>query len=178
MARSGAGKGAGRAALVGVLSALSLVFLYASALVPTGQMGVVAVAGLLVAAAVVSGGLSAGFLCYGATGLLGLLLLPDKANALLYLLFFGLWPILKSLIERLRRIILEWVCKLGVLNAVLTLFWFGLRAVLLPFLPGALHQIGMVYLAGNAAFVIYDVGCSKLIAFYAGRIDKVLRKAG
>ena len=52
MARSGAGKGAGRAALVGVLSALSLVFLYASALVPTGQMGVVAVAGLLVAAAV------------------------------------------------------------------------------------------------------------------------------
>ena len=110
MARSGAGKGAGRAALVGVLSALSLVFLYASALVPTGQMGVVAVAGLMVAAAVVSGGLSAGFLCYGATGLLGLLLLPDKANALLYLLFFGLWPILKSLIERLRRIILEWVC--------------------------------------------------------------------
>ena len=90
MARSGAGKSAGRAALVGVLSALSLVFLYASALVPTGQMGVVAVAGLLVAAAVVSGGLSAGFLCYGATGLLGLLLLPDKANALLYLLFFGL----------------------------------------------------------------------------------------
>ena len=81
MARSGAGKSAGRAALVGVLSALSLVFLYASALVPTGQMGVVAVAGLLVAAAVVSGGLSAGFLCYGATGLLGLLLLPDKANA-------------------------------------------------------------------------------------------------
>ena len=70
------------------------------------------------------------------------------------------------------------VCKLGVFNAVLTLFWFGLRAVLLPFLPGALHQIGMVYLAGNAAFVIYDVGCSKLIAFYAGRIDKVLRKAG
>ena len=34
----------------------------------------------------------------------------------------------------------------------------------------------MVYAAGNAAFVIYDVGFSKLISFYVARVDRVLRK--
>ena len=82
--------GASRVALVGVLAALSLIALYLSAVSPTARMGIVAIAGLFPAGAVVSAGLKAGFFCYGAAGLLGLLLVPDKANALLYLLFFGL----------------------------------------------------------------------------------------
>ena len=93
--------GASRVALVGVLAALSLIALYLSAVSPTARMGIVAIAGLFPAGAVVSAGLKAGFFCYGAAGLLGLLLVPDKANALLYLLFFGLWPMLKSLLERI-----------------------------------------------------------------------------
>ncbi|MFR2331941.1 MAG: hypothetical protein ACLS63_03005 [Flavonifractor plautii] len=108
--------------------------------------------------------------------LLGLLLVPDKANALLYLLFFGLWPMLKSLLERIPVRPLEWLCKLAVFNAVLTLFWFGLHSLFLPFLPETLQASWMVYAAGNAAFVIYDVGFSKLISFYVARVDRVLRK--
>ena len=66
--------GAGRVALVGVLAALSLIALYLSAVSPTARMGIVAIAGLFPAGAVVSAGLKAGFFCYGAAGLLGLLL--------------------------------------------------------------------------------------------------------
>ena len=115
--------GAGRVALVGVLAALSLIALYLSAVSPTARMGIVAIAGLFPAGAVVSAGLKAGFFCYGAAGLLGLLLVPDKA-----------------------------------------------------FLPETLQAPWMVYAAGNAAFVIYDVGFSKLISFYVARVDRVLRK--
>lgn len=175
MKREKYGAPAGRAALVGVLSALSLTVLYTSALVPSGRLGVVAAAGVFPAGAVVSAGLKAGFLCYGAAGLLGLLLLPNKSNAVLYLLFFGLWPMVKSLIERLGRLPLEYVCKLAFFNLVLALLWFGLKGLLLPFLPPALPASWVVYV-GNAAFVIYDLGLSKLIAFYSARIDKVLRR--
>ena len=66
--------GASRVALVGVLAALSLIALYLSAVSPTARMGIVAIAGLFPAGAVVSAGLKAGFFCYGAAGLLGLLL--------------------------------------------------------------------------------------------------------
>ena len=72
--------GASRVALVGVLAALSLIALYLSAVSPTARMGIVAIAGLFPAGAVVSAGLKAGFFCYGAAGLLGLLLVPDKAR--------------------------------------------------------------------------------------------------
>ena len=156
--------GASRVALVGVLAALSLIALYLSAVSPTARMGIVAIAGLFPAGAVVSAGLKAGVFCYGAAGLL---LVPDKANALLYLLFFGLWPMLKSLLERIPARPLEWLCKLAVFNAVLSLFWFGLHSLFLPFLPETLQAPWMVYAAGNAA---------KLISFYVARVDRVLRK--
>lgn len=177
MRGSRADGGAGRIALVGILAALSLIFLYLSAVSPTAQLGIVAIAGLFPAGAVVSAGLGAGFFCYGAAGLLGLLLVPDKANALLYLLFLGLWPMLKSLLERLPNRGAEWAAKLAVFNIVLTLCWFGLKALFLPFLPAALTAAWMVYGVGNVAFVLYDIGFSKLIAFYVARLDKVLQKS-
>ena len=140
-------------------------------------MGIVAIAGLFPAGAVVSAGLKAGFFCYGAAGLLGLLLVPDKANALLYLLFFGLWPMLKSLLERIPARPLEWLCKLAVFNAVLTpVLVRSAQPCFCPSCRRRCKRLWMVYAAGNAAFVIYDVGFSKLISFYVARVDRVLRK--
>lgn len=168
-------KGASRTALGGVLAALSLVLLYISTLLPSGRIGMVAVAGLVPAAGVISGGLAAGFLCYGAAGLLGLLLLPDKGCALLYAIFFGLYPMVKSLIERLRRLPLELLLKLAFFNVVLAILLFGFSAVLLPFLPELLNSPLPIFLAGNVAFLLYDFGFSKLITYYAARIRTAAR---
>lgn len=167
---------ANRVALVGVLTALSLAFLYLSAISPTARLGVTAIAGVFPAGAVISAGMGAGFFCYGATGILGLLLLPSKGSVVLYLLFFGLWPMLKSLLEHLPNRVLEWVCKLAVFNGIVAIFWFGLRELFLPFLPPILNKGWMIFAAGSVAFVIYDVGFSKLIGLYVARVDRVLRK--
>lgn len=167
---------ANQVALVGMLTALSLAFLYLSAVSPAARLGITAVAGLFPAGAVISAGLGAGFFCYGATAILGLLLLPSKGSAVLYLLFFGLWPMVKSLLEHLPSRWLEWVCKLAVFNGILALLLFALRELLLPFLPPALSRDWMLFAAGNVAFVIYDVGFSKLIGLYIARVDRVLRK--
>lgn len=168
-------KSASRVALGGVLAALSLLLLYVAALLPTGRIGMVAVAGLVPAAGVISGGLAAGFLCYGAAGLLGLLLLPDKGCALLYVIFFGLYPMIKSVIERLRKLPLELLLKLIFFNIVLAILMFGFSALLLPLLPELLHSTLPIFLAGNAAFLLYDYGFSKLAAYYAARIHRAAR---
>ena len=164
-----------RIALGGVLAALSLVLLYLSCLAPTGRIGIVAVAGLVPAVGVVSGGLGAGFLCYGAAGILGLILVPDKGCALLYAAFFGLYPMVKSAVERLRKLPLELLLKLVFFNAVLTVFLFGLSGLLFPLLPELLQKPLPLYLAGNAAFLIYDYGFSKLITYYAARMRGAAR---
>lgn len=160
-----------------VLTALSLALLYGSSISPAARLGLTAAAGLVPAGAVISAGLAYGFCCYGITGLLGLLLVPVKGNVILYLLFFGLYPMIKSMAERLRSSMAGWVCKLIFFNLILAFCWFGLQTLFLPFLPKLLTSPRLLWLAGNAAFVIYDIGFSKLIAFYIGRIDKVLRKS-
>ncbi len=163
-------------ALGGVLTALSLVLLYLASVSPTGRLGLTAVAGVVPAAAVVSGGLGAGVLSYLAAGLLGLLLIPAKDAAILYLLFFGIYPLVKYGIERLRRLGPEWLLKLAFFNLMLSVFLFGLSHIFFAALPAEDLPLWMIYLAGNAIFVVYDLGFSKLITFYAKRIDRILRK--
>lgn len=163
--------GSGRTALGGVLAAGSLAVLWMACLVPSGRMGLTAVAGLFPVAGVLAAGRAAGYLCWAAAGLLGLILLPDKGVAVLYLLFLGLYPVVKSRIEMLRRQLAEWCCKLAFFNVALTLFWFLLRGMLLPNPPDWLGENGIiVYFLGNAAFVVYDIGLSKLIALLQRRL--------
>ena len=66
--------------------------------------------------------------------------------------------------------------KLVFFNGVLTVFWFGLRAVLLSALPAAGQALWLVYAGGNVVFLLYDFGFSQVISFYGRRIDRVLRK--
>lgn len=176
MRRQSASKGAFRIALGGLLTALSLLLLYLASLAPSGRLGVVALAGLVPALGVISGGLATGFFCYAASGVLGILLLPDKGCALMYLIFLGSYPVLKSLIERLRKLALELVLKLVFFNAVLSVLVFGFSTLLFPFLPQLLQKPLLIYLVGNAVFLVYDFGVSKLLTYYAARIRPATRK--
>jgi len=166
--------GAGRIALSAMLTALSLVFLYGASVAPSGQLGLAAAAGVFPAAALVSGGAPAGFLCYTVTGLLGLLLVPNKSGVLLYILFFGLYPLLKHWIEKIKKLPLEWLCKLLLCNAALGLFWNVLRTLLLAGLPAVFGKLWVFWLAGTGAFVLYDVGFSKVMSFYVARVHRVI----
>ena len=89
-------------ALGGVLAAGSLAVLWLACVVPSGQLGVTAVAGLFPVGAVLAAGRGAGLLCWAAASILGLLLLPDKGVALMYLVFLGLYPVVKSRLEQLK----------------------------------------------------------------------------
>ena len=81
-----------RTAVAGVLAAGSLAVLWLACMVPSGRIGLTGAAGLFPVAAVLAAGRAAGYLCWAASALLGLFLLPDKGVALLYLIFLGLYP--------------------------------------------------------------------------------------
>lgn len=169
-------KGAGRVALTAVFSAFSLMFLYGASITPSGQLGLAAAAGVFPAAALVSGGYGAGFLCYAASGLLALVLVPEKGGVFLFLLFFGIYPLLKHLIEKLKKLPLEWLCKLVLCNAALGLFLLFLRSLLLSELPAAFEIPYFFFPAGNVGFILYDIGFSKLMGFYYNRIHKAVSR--
>ena len=166
---------AARVSYPAVLGAVSLILVYIASVVPTGNWGLVAVAGVLPAAAVISVGLGAGVLCWAGVSLLSFLLLPGKFCALLYTALFGLYPLVKSLIERLRKRGMEYLLKLVFFNVSFTLIFLIMRTAVLDSLPAALGAVWVLYLVANVVFLIYDFGFSRLISFYVARIGRVVR---
>lgn len=166
---------ASKVAYPALLGALSLILVYVGSIAPTGNWGIVALAGILPAGAVISAGLSSGFLCWAGVSILAFLLIPDKFCVLLYAVLFGLYPMIKCLVERLRQMPLEVLLKLVFFNAAFTVVYLTMKAAVLSSLPSALGVVWVLYLAGNVVFLLYDFGFSKLIAVYMARIHRATR---
>lgn len=158
-----------------ILGALSLLVLYGAAVAPAGNWGLAAVAGLFPAVAVISVGMKAGILCWAGVSILAFLLLPGKLCAFLYAALFGLYPIVKALIERLRRRGAECFLKLVFFNAAFTLIYLVMQSAVLDSLPDAFSAVWLLYLVGNVVFLLYDFGFSKLIGFYIARIGRAVK---
>ena len=172
MSRSSISSKSSSIALGGILAAVSLLLLWLAGLAPSGRVGLTAVAGLAPVVGVLASGHAAGYLCWAGAGLLGLILVPDKGIPVLFLLFFGIYPVVKGRIESMRRLAAEWPLKLAFFNAALSVLWFLLRGLVLPNPPSWLGDSSLIlYIAGNAAFVMYDIGLSKIIAMLMYRLN-------
>ncbi|MBD5133044.1 MAG: hypothetical protein HDT38_01015 [Clostridiales bacterium] len=166
---------AAKVAFPAVLGALAVILVYLACIAPTGRWGIVAAAGLLPAAAVVSVGLKAGFLCWAGASILALLLAPDKLCALLFAVLFGLYPMVKSLAEGLRKKPVEYLLKLAFFNAAFTALYLTMMGAVLASLPPALGgAVWLLYLAANLVFLAYDYGFSRLIAVYIARVQRAV----
>lgn len=162
-------------ALCAMLTAVSVVFLYAASVLPTAKIAVTAMAGLLPAAAVITCGLGWGTGLWAATAVLALLLCPQKDAAMAYLLVLGHYPMLKSLIERLDKLWVEWVLKLGLFYALLLGFYFAFRALFLQLITPPAELLVVFFLGCGAAFVVYDIAFSRLIALFIRRVGKYIK---
>ena len=166
---------AAKVAYPAVLGALALILVYLGSVAPTGNWGIVAMAGVLPAMAVVSVGLKAGFLCWAAVTTLAFLLVPDKFCVLLFGMLFGLYPMIKSLIEQLRKKPAEYLLKLAFFNASFTAIYLAMSMVVTASLPSVLGSSSWVlYLAANVVFLAYDYGFSRLIAVYINRVQRTV----
>lgn len=158
-----------------ILGALALVLVYLGSIAPTGSWGIVAAAGLLPGLAVISVGLKAGLLCWAGVSLLAFLLVPDKFCVLLFGALFGLYPVVKSLVEGLRRKPLEYLLKLAFFNAAFTLVYLTMAGAVAASLPEALGGSAWVlYGAANVVFLLYDYGFSRLIGLYIARVQRAV----
>ena len=97
-------------------------------------------------------------------------LIAENESKLLYIMFFGYYPILKALAERVRKPVIEWLIKLIVFNAAVIVTYTliaGLFGISLEDL-GQLGKYGeWIFLAvGNVVFVLYDIAVSRMSMFY------------
>ena len=153
--------------LTAALAAAALLFLLAGSLIPAVRSFAAVPAGLCVAAVLAECGRLPALLCYAAASLFAAALLPDKLSALLFLLFFGNYPMVKSFCEALPRRRTEFAAKLTFFNAALLLFRLlagtggGWSA-----LPESLPARLLIPVGLNAAFLLYDELLSLLYSLY------------
>lgn len=151
--------------------ALGTVFLVLGAVFDVLDLSACAFASLLVAFVYVEVGSPYTYLVWLATALLTFVFFPGSLVWVEYLLVFGIYPVLKALIEKLPRVF--WLLlKLVYFNVVIWLIILASELVFkIPFFSeGAWWLKAGLYLLLNVAFVAYDIFLTVLIRFYFQKI--------
>lgn len=170
-----------KTALGGIVAALSVTMMFLTAVIPTLTYALPAAAGVLLIIVVIDVGKKWAFGVWAAVSILSLLVLPDKEAAVMYVFFFGHYPIVKALLEgKINSKILLWILKLLIFNvSVVAAYLIIIYVFQLPLEEmeefgkwGVWALLGM----GNVVFVIYDVALSRLVTLYMLKWRKTFRK--
>lgn len=160
----------GKLTTAAMLTALCMVCMTGACLLPFGSLVLLVVAAFVPVAAVLRCGLGWGALCYAASAVLTLLLFPGRLKGLLFVVLLGHYGVSKSLIERLRNLPLEWVCKLLLCSAALALGWWLYTSVFAQNLSLP-YSLWLIWGAATVAFVIFDLGLTTAIGWFQRRFS-------
>ncbi len=173
-------KQSSKCAIGGIVSALSLVLMISVAVIPFLTYALPAVAGTLIIFIVCEIDKKWAFGVYCTVAILGVLLVPDKEVAVMYLAFFGYYPIFKAMIESKFPIVIEWIIKVGAFAATMAGSYF----LMIKFMGVTIDEteewgimaypilLGM----GTFAFILYDIALTKMITLYIKKWQKHFKR--
>ena len=162
--------------LSAILTALGVVIMLLGAVIEVLDLSVGAIASLIVVFVFVEIGKPYHWLVWICTSILTALIYPGSALWVEYLLIFGIYPILKSYIERLPKWS-HWPVKLAYINAVVAFLAFAMEKLLgIPFFEdeGAWMRV-LFWILLNVAFVLYDFFLKVLLrAYFVKYRDRII----
>ena len=157
-----------------LLSALGVVILYVGGIIEVLDISMAVIASLTCVVAVIELGGAAPWLVFCATSILSLIVIPQKLPAVMYLLFFGFYPIIKEKLERIKNRPLLWIIKIAIFNAAIlavmavSKWFFSIETSIFAL------EIAFFSLA-NLTLILYDIAMTRVITFYIFRLRKRLR---
>lgn len=160
-------------AICSALSATVMVLGY----FPYFTYAVPALAGLFTIIPLVEIGISYAFATYIVSSVL-VLLIAEPETKVLFVVFLGFYPILKSLIEKIGNSVLEWIIKMLSFNIAVTAVYFILK--LLTDIDvddfGLLGKWGAIVfvILCNIAFVLYDIAIKRVCMLYIYKVKPKL----
>lgn len=157
-------------ALGGILIGLGVVILFLAGIFPTLSYTLAALAGCTVLVAVLEMGLGRAMMVYAGVSILSLLLVAQKDAAVLFVLLFGLYPVLKSIFETRFGRRMETTLKFAYFNIAIVAAFYSFIYVL-----GIPNDMGPGLTAGlwgvlNIMFLPYDRLLTIAVTMYNLRI--------
>lgn len=160
-------------ALASMVAALSLVLMLMTGILPFMTYALPGIAGMLLTVVVLETSKRWAFACYVAITFLSFLIAPDKEAAVVYAFFLGYYPILKSAIEKIGNLFLEWLIKLPLFNVSMVAAYALVLRVMTTgedFYFWGKYTLYILLAMGNVAFVLYDRALTKLITLYLRKL--------
>ncbi len=156
----------------GIAASLCLLLMFLTGLFPFATYALPAAAGTLLIVVVLECGRATAVMAYVSVSLLSLFITPDKEAAMVFLVFFGYYPILKGMIEKLRNRPLELVIKFLLFNgSVVSSYLIAANLLGMGYLLEGVYDYGRygiyaLLLAANLMFSCFDRALTGLISAY------------
>lgn len=156
----------------GIAGSLCLLLMFLTGLFPFATYALPAMAGTLLVVVVLEYNRATAVMVYVSVALLSLFITPDKEAAMMFLVFFGYYPIVKGAIEKLRNRLLETVIKFVLFNGtVISAYLIAANLLGMGYLMEGVYDYGRygVYallLAANLMFSCFDRALTGVITTY------------
>jgi len=173
-------KKSAKTAIGGISAALSIVLMFLTSVIPSMTYALPAAAGILLTVIVIEIDKKWAFGVFAAVGLLSILLIADKEAAVMYIMFFGYYPILKAILEEKLPKVVSWVLKFAVFNvSMVAAFLITVYVFNIPFDEMEKYGVKAAFFLlalGNIVFLLYDYALSNLIKLYMLKWRKAFHK--
>ena len=157
-----------------MFTAFSVLFLFLAGVMPAGRISMYFLSSIFVSGLTIEREYLWALLCFIASSLIGLLILPDLLRLVPYVLFFGHYGIGKAYIERIKNKPFAFALKLLYFNVALLLIYLLANSVLTEDLSYIKLPVWAIALIAQIAFAVYDFVYSKVQQVYYEKLRRPL----
>ena len=163
-----------KVALGGILAGFIMVSLMAAYLIPVNRLFFLAVSSLFVSVMIINVDLAYAVLLYIATAVLTFFMSPSRSIALAYIVFFGVYGIIKFLCEQITNAVISWALKFAAFNISFSIMYLLVTIVVGESISSRL-PLPLLWVGTQFLFLVYDIAYTMFIGFYHRRMERVLR---
>lgn len=161
------------------MMAASAVVVMLTSYFPYLTYAIPAIAGLCIMISLIETDTKWALLSYLSSAVIVAIVAEPEAK-MLYILFFGFYPIVKAVFEKIKSRLIEYILKFAVFNAAVILA-YAVFAVLFSIDVGDMGDFGkysaiILLFAANIVFVVYDIAVSRMAQFYILKLHPAVVK--
>ena len=153
----------------GVLLSLNAILLILVNLIPINTLFLLALASLPISIIIMEWGPLSGLTFYISSVILGFIVMTSKTQWLIYIFTFGVYGLIKYIIEKDRPIFLEYMLKLFFANISILILYIILREFV--YVPINIISIAIF----EIVFIIYDYMYSRFIDYYNSKLKNIIK---
>lgn len=150
----------------GILLSLNIIILTLVNIIPTNTLFLLGLASLPISIVIMEYGPKSGIVFYVGSVLLSFMIMANKAQWILYIFTFGIYGLIKYIIEKDRSFLQEYILKFLAANILIIFAYMILKQFI--YIPVNVITV----LVFEIAFIIYDFVYSQFIDFYNNKLKR------